>query len=237
MSEIKTKPTDTEIDALFAVGAHYGYSRSRRHPSYVPLLLGNKNGVDIIDLEQTIVRLNAAKEFAMELGKMGKQILFVGTKSVAANITKEAAQAIGMPYVNNRWIGGTLTNFSEIKKRIARLVMLRSKREKGELGQYTKKERLMFDREIERLEKNFGGIVSMPDKPAALFIIDFRNEKTAVGEAKEMRVPIIGLGSSDSDIKNIAYTIPANDAVQKSVAFFVQAIAQAYKKGSEAKAN
>lgn len=237
MTETKSKQSDTEIDALFAVGAHYGYSRSRRHPSYVPLLLGNKNGVDVIDLEQTIVRLNAAKEFVMEFGKMGKQILFVGTKSVAANITKEAAQAIGMPYVNNRWIGGTLTNFSEIKKRIARLVMLRSKREKGELGQYTKKERLMFDREIERLEKNFGGIVSMPDKPAALFIIDFRNEKTAVGEAKEMRVPIIGLGSSDSDIKNIAYPIPANDAVQKSIAFFVQAIAQAYKKGMQAKAN
>lgn len=234
-TETKKKPSDTEIDALFAVGAHYGYSRSRRHPSYVPLLLGNKNGVDVIDLEQTITRLNTAKAFAAELGKMGKQILFVGTKSVAANLTKDAAQAIGMPYVNNRWIGGTLTNFSEIKKRIARLVSLRTKREKGELSQYTKKERLMFDREIERLEKNFGGIVSMPDKPAALFIVDFRNEKTAVGEAKEMRVPIIGLGSSDSDIKNIAYPIPANDAVQKSVAFFVQAIADAYKDGVKTK--
>ncbi|MBI5005339.1 MAG: 30S ribosomal protein S2 [Candidatus Lloydbacteria bacterium] len=234
-TETKKKQSDTEIDALFAVGAHYGYSRSRRHPSYVPLLLGNKNGVDVIDLEQTITRLNAAKTFAAELGKMGKQVLFVGTKSVAANLTKDTAQAIGMPYVNNRWIGGTLTNFSEIKKRVARLVTLRSKREKGELSQYTKKERLMFDREIERLEKNFGGIVNMSDKPAALFVVDFRNEKIAVGEAQEMRVPIIGLGSSDSDIKNIAYPIPANDAVQKSVAFFVQAIADAYKDGVRAK--
>ena len=234
-TEAKIKSSDTEIDALFAVGAHYGYSRSRRHPSYVPLLLGNKNGVDVIDLEQTITRLNAAKNFATELGKTGKQLLFVGTKPVAATVMKEAAQAVGMPYVTNRWIGGTLTNFSEIKKRILRLVTLRSKREKGELGQYTKKERLMFDREIERLEKNFGGIVSLSDKPAALFVIDFRNEKTAIGEALEMPVPIIGLGSSDSDIKNIAYPIPANDAVQKSVAFFVQAITNAYKDGVKAK--
>lgn len=237
MTETKIKQSDAEIDALFAVGAHYGYSRSRRHPSYVPLILGNKNGVDVIDLEQTITRLNAAKEFVAELGKMGKQVLFVGTKPVAANIMKEAAQAIGMPYVTSRWIGGTLTNFSEIKKRVARLVTLRSKRDKGELSQYTKKERLMFDREIERLENNFGGIVSMADKPAALFVIDFRNEETAVEEALDMRVPVIGLGSSDCNIKKISYLIPANDAVQKSIAFFVQTIADAYRKGRQAQVN
>ena len=235
MTETSNKPNNGEIDALFAVGAHYGYSRSRRHPSFVPVLLGNKNGVDVIDLEHTITRLNKAKDFVTELGKTGKQLLFVGTKPVAAVIMKETAQSIGMPYVTHRWIGGTLTNFSEIKKRIARLTSLRSKREKGELSQYTKKERLMFDREIERLENNFGGIVSMPDKPAALFVIDFRNEKTAVGEALDMKVPIIGLGSSDSDISKISYPIPANDAVQKSIAFFAQVIAGAYKKGSESK--
>jgi small subunit ribosomal protein S2 len=234
-TEAKSKSSDTEIDALFAVGAHYGYSRSRRHPSFVPFLLCNKNSVDVIDLEQTIVRLNTAKAFVAELGKMGKQILFVGTKSVASSITKNAAQDIGMPYVSNRWIGGTLTNFPEIKKRVARLVALRAKREKGELGQYTKKERLMFDREIERLEKHFGGIVGMTDKPAALFIVDFRNEKIAIGEAQGMRVPIIGFGSSDSDVKHIEYLIPANDAVQKSIAFFVQEIADAYKAGMKAK--
>ena len=139
---------------------------------------------------------------------------------------------IGTPFVQNRWIGGTLTNFDEIKKRINRLQELTEKKEKGELGMYTKKERLMFDREIEDLEKTFGGLLPMKESlPKALFVIDPKKEFIAVKEAQDLGIPIVALANSDCDISKIEYPIAANDSVLASVKFFTARIVEAYKKG------
>ena len=219
------------IDAMFKTGAHFGYSRSRRHPSAKPFVFGVKNRVEIIDLEKTADHLEKAKDFARELSALGKQILFVGTKPEARSHMTQAAQSAGMPYVTERWIGGLFTNLHEIKKRVARFEDLVSKRDKGELAVYTKKERLLFDREIKNLEKKFGGVVSLAELPKALFIVDPRHEKTAVSEAIQMRIPIIALGSTDCDMNAITYPIPGNDATSASISFFSAEIARAIQEG------
>ena len=193
-----------------------------------PIIFGVKNNVEIIDLEKTSDLLSNALEFVEALAKEGKQILFVGSKNEARESVKNGAMSIDMPYVINRWIGGTITNFSEIKKRIARLEELVSKKEKGELGMYTKKERLSIDREILDLEKHFGGLLPMKQLPSAIFVIDSKHEKIAVKEAKDFGIPVIGLLGSDCDIKEIDYPIPANDASRSSITFFVNKIVDAY---------
>src|SRR3989338_4035000 len=190
------KENTGNIDRMFAVGAHYGYSKSRRHPSVSSYIFGVKNRVEIINLEKTDDLLVNALEFVKKLGSENKKILFIGSKNEAKNIINEIAESINMPYVTNRWIGGTLTNFSEIKKRINRMEDLSSKSEKGELAdKYTKK------------------------------------EDTAVREAKQLGFSIIGLVNSDTNITGIDYPIVANDATRASIKFFVNEIAEAYKKG------
>lgn len=217
------------ITEMFAVGAHFGYSRSRRHPSAKSFIFGIKNGVEILDLEKTSLELENAKEFIKTLAKSGKQILFVGTKNEAKKALEDGAISIDMPYVAERWVGGMLTNFPEIKKRIALLEELRGKREKGELAMYTKKERLLIDRDIARLERNFAGIVSMKSVPAAMFVIDPKKESIAVKEARYLGIPVVALASSDCNLKEIDYPIPGNDSSVSSVLFFVGQIANAFK--------
>jgi len=219
MDSVKTQ-SNTALDEMFKVGAHYGFSRSRRHPSFKSVVFGVKNGVDIIDLEKTQVYFDKALEFAKSVVAEGKQILFVGTKPEISNIVKEIALSMDMPYVSNRWIGGTLTNFPEIKKRIAKLEEFRRQKERGDLAKYTKKEKLLIDRDIDRLENNFGGIVSMKNMPAVLFVVDPRNEAIAVEEASQIKIPTIALSGSDCDITKVAYPIPANDSSVASVKFF-----------------
>jgi len=233
---IKTETTENSgiIEDMFKVGAHFGYSKSKRHPSMKPLIFGIKNTVEIINLEKTDEYLARAKEFVASMAKEGRQVLFVGSKNEAREVVKHAALSIDMPYVTNRWIGGTITNFSEIKKRIARLEDLTSKKEKGELGMYTKKERLMIDREIEGLEKHFGGLLSMKQKPAAIFVVDSKAESIAVKEAISTGIPIISLSGSDCNIKSIDYPIPANDSSKSSITFFVNAIAAVYEANFQA---
>ncbi|MCK5023489.1 MAG: 30S ribosomal protein S2 [Candidatus Aenigmarchaeota archaeon] len=220
------------IDEMFSAGVHYGYSRSKRHPSMKKAIYGVKSNMEIIDLEKTVQALATAEEFVTGLAKEGKKILFVGSKNQIRDVTETQAQRIDMPFVKNRWIGGTLTNFSEIKKRILRLKDLTEKKEKGELSMYTKKERLMIDREIEKLEKNFGGVVSITDVfPAAMFVVDSKSEEIAVNEAVSVGIPVIAITNSDCDISNVTYPIPANDSVRASVEFLTRHIVDAYKKG------
>lgn len=215
------------IDNMFKAGAHFGFSRSRRHPSAKPFILGSKNRVEIVDLEKTADHLAKAQDFVRELAATGKQILFVGTKPEARMFMTQAASSAGMPYVTERWVGGILTNFNEIRKRVARLEDLVSRRDKGELAVYTKKERLLFDREIALLEKKFGGITTLSELPKAIFIVDPRHEKTAVSETLQMNIPIIALASTDCDVGKVAYPIPGNDATSASVSFFASEIARA----------
>ena len=234
VTENKTKENPI-IDAMFAAGAHFGYQKSRRNASISPYIFGLKNKVEIIDLEKTAEMLRTAQAFVEDLAKAGKQILFVGGKSEAASFVKMGAMSIDMPYVASRWIGGALTNAVEIKKRVAKFEDLQKQKEKGELAKYTKKERLLIDREIDNLDEMFSGIVSMRDLPKALFVIDPRKEFIAVAEAKKMGVPVIALLNTDSDIKDIDYPIVANDASTTSISLFVNEIVKAYKAGKLAK--
>lgn len=213
---------------MFKAGAHFAFSKTRRHPTIAPYIFGVKNKVEIFDLEKTDILLEKAKAFVETLAKEGKSILFVGGKSEARNVIKSGALSINMPYVDGRWIGGTLTNFTQIKKRVEKMEKLVSEKEKGELAKYTKKERLLIDREIANLERFFSGIVSMKDLPKAVFIVDPKKEKTALKEAQDMGIPVIALAGSDCNIKGLDFPIVGNDSSQTSVNFFVQEITKAY---------
>ncbi len=233
----QTKKLNKErIDEMFKAGAHFGYSKTRRHPSVAKHIFGVKNKVEIIDLEKTEELLSNALTFISNLAKEGKQILFVGGKTEARAALKQAAESINMPFVDGRFLGGTLTNFSEIKKRLAKLEDLTKQKEKGELAKYTKKERLLIDREIANLERFFSGISSMKDLPKALFVIDSKKEEIAVAEARQMKIPVIALSGTDCDITVINYPIVANDSSVSSITFFVNEIAKAYKSGKVLKA-
>lgn len=215
---------------MFNAGAHFGFSKARRHPTFKPIIFGAKNGTEILNLEVTENYLTKALEFVSNLAKEKKTILFVGSKSEAKDIVRSSALSINMPFVSDRWIGGTLTNFDQMKKRVQRLEDLLSQKEKGELIKYTKKERLLIDREIEKLLRFFDGVRGLNKLPDALFIVDSKKEHIAVAEAQKMNIPIIALASTDCDISKVNFPIPANDSARPSVEYFVKAVSETYKK-------
>jgi small subunit ribosomal protein S2 len=228
----KTNTLSANIQEMLKVGAHFGFLRSRRHPSFKSLICGVKNMTEVIDLEKTEEMLKKAEEFVTELARNKKIIMFVSSKSEAMGIVRSYAESINMPFVASRWIGGTLTNFVEIKKRTHRLADLVSKKEKGELLKYTKKERLMFDREIDTLTEMFDGLKGVEKIPSAIFVVDTKKESIAVAEAKQTGVAIVSISSSDNDVKGVDYPIAANDASKASIEYFVSHIRDAYKKGT-----
>ncbi len=235
-STASTQAKNNEIiEAMFKVGAHFGYPKSRRNASVSGYVYGTKNKTEIIDLEKTYEMLEIATKFVAELASLGKQILFVSGKNESKNAIKIGAMSADMPYVAGRWIGGTLTNSFEIKKRVSKFEDLQKQKEKGELSKYTKRERMLIEKEIENLDKMFSGIVGMKDLPKAIFVIDPKKEIIAVSEAKKMNVPVIALANTDCDIKGIDYPIVANDASLSSVTFFVNEIVKAYKVGKNSK--
>lgn len=234
MISTKNKVSKNKIESMFDVGAHFGYIKSRRHPTTASYIFGRKNNVEIFDLEKVEVQLEKAKAFVASLAKEGKRILFVGGKKEAQAAIKDAAEKIDMPHVSGRWIGGTLTNFTEIRKRIDHYTKLLSQKEKGELVKYKKKERLLIDREIAKLEERFSGIVSMDKKPAAIFIIDADKENIARDEAIQTGVPIISLANTDCNYSLIDYVIPGNDSSVDSIKFFLNEIVESYKSGKTA---
>lgn len=216
---------------MFEAGAHFGYDKSRRHPSVSKFIFGRKENFEIFDLEKSAEKLEVAKAFVKKIATEGRQILFVGGKKEAQNAIKLGAEKIDMPYVDGRWIGGTLTNFEEIRKRVKHYLDLSTQKEKGLLAKYTKKERLMIDRELEKLEKRFAGVSNMEVKPAAVFIVDANKEYIARDEAIQTHIPVISLSGSDNDFSKINYPIPANDSLSKSIKFFVDQIVSAYEEG------
>ncbi len=223
-----TKDKKSMIDAMFQVGAHFGMNKARRHPSAKPYVFGIKNNIEIFDLEKTEVALAKAKAFVASIAVAGKQALFVAGKSEAIPAVKAAALLAGQPVVGGRWIGGTLTNFLQIRKRIEKYENRLKEKEKGELTKYTKKERLLIDREIAKLEMLFGGIVSMREKPGVLIVVDPKKEFTAVEEARDIGVPVIAIASTDCNLSLVDFAIPANDSSASSVAFFLDELARAY---------
>ncbi len=226
-----TKDTNSVIDALFSVGAHFGLVKSRRHPSAKPFIFGAKNNVEIFDLEKTAVAIDRAKAFLASVAASGKQSLWVSGKSEAKAAIEKAASRIGQPMVAGRWIGGTLTNWKEIQKRISKYESRLAEKQKGELAKYTKKERLLIDREISNLQELFGGIVSMKEKPGVLVVVDPKKESIAVEEARQTGVPVVAIASSDCDLSLVDYVIPANDASLASVSLILEELATAYASG------
>ncbi len=235
----KTHNTATKssagVDALFNVGAHFGFVKSRRHPSAKPFIFGVKNKIEIFDLEKTQESLATALEFIKTLGSKNAQILFVGGKNEAKEAVTKVAESINMPYVAGRFIGGTLTNFPEIRKRVEKLETLVSQKEKGELVKYTKKERLLIDREIDKLREFFFGLSVMKHVPQAIFVVDAKRESIAVKEAQKMGIPVIALCGSDNNMLEIEFPIPGNDASKTSIEYFLREIASAYTTGQTTK--
>ena len=226
--------TQKSVETMFSAGAHFGLGRSRRHPSIKPFIFGTKNETDIINLEKTVELLDAAKAFVSKLASEGRTILFVGGKKEASAAIKAGAQSINMPYVEGRWIGGTITNFVQTRKRIERYEKLVSDKEKGELAKYTKRERMLIDKEIASLEKMFLGIVSLKRAPDALFVIDPRREKNAIAEAAHGKIPVIALAGSDCNIFGITHPIVGNDSAKSSIQYFVDEVVKAYQEGKKA---
>ncbi|MDO8729156.1 MAG: 30S ribosomal protein S2 [bacterium] len=225
------------IKALFSVGAHFGFVKSRRHPSVAPFIFGSKNNFEIFDLEKTNKALEKALAFVEEKGREGVKALLVGGKSEAREAIQKAGMELEMPFVAGRWIGGTLSNFSEIKKRIAKLEELLEQREKGELNKYTKKEQILVDRKIDKLTIYFKGLSQMKSLPKFLVIIDPKKEYTAVAEARKMHIPIVAVAGSDSNLYELDYAIPCNDSSRQSIAFILKEISSAYNKGRKTEIN
>ncbi|MBI3888442.1 30S ribosomal protein S2 [Candidatus Nomurabacteria bacterium] len=229
-TEIK-KGGDTIVEKMFQAGVHYGYSKTRRHPSVSKFIYATKNKGDIIDLEKTSILLDTATEFIKELGSKNKIVLFVGTKPEAKVATKNAAEALNMPYVAERWIGGTLSNFTEIKKRITELENYRKDSALGNLDKYTKKERVVMAKKMEKLSRYYSGLIGLKKAPDAIFIVDAKSEHIAATESRKSGVPVVALMNSDSNIKGIDFPIIGNDSGIPSIKFFTLAIEKAYKDG------
>lgn len=219
------------VEEMFGVGAHYGYSKTRRHPSVSSFIYGTKNRTDIIDLEKTSKMVVDAVEFVKNLGAKNKTLLFVGTKPEAKEAIVSAGEALEMPYVAERWIGGTLSNYTEIKKRITELETYRKESKEGALEKYTKKERSVMAKKMQRLEIYYSGLIGLKKIPDAVFVIDPKAEDIATAEAKKSGVVVLGLANSDSNIALIDYPIIGNDAAIPSIKFFTNVIVEAYKDG------
>lgn len=227
----KTANADAKIEEMFKAGIHFGYSRSSRHPKMKDFLFGLRNNVEIFDLEKTNEMLERAKEFMASLGKEKKKFILVGTKTEAKGIVEKFAKEINMPYVIERWLGGTLTNFKGIRDRINHMRDLENKKEAKELEKYTKKEQLEIEREIIRLRNYLGGLVDMENLPSALLVVDSKKEKNAVKEANDVKVPVVAVINTDCDPKIADYPIPANDNSRTSIEFLLKELAEAYKEG------
>ncbi len=212
-------------------GVHFGHQQKYWHPKMKPYIHTNRAGLYIIDLEKTAIKLKEALEFVRKISSQNGKILFVSTKRQAQAIVKKVVNEIGMPYATDKWIGGTLTNFDNIKKLVNRLKDLRQKKEKGELEKYTKREQLKMDEEMEYLELSVGGIQDLDKLPAALFVIDMKKEKTAVREAIKMKVPIVAMCDTNVNPELADYPIPANDDATKSIKLIVGAIQDAIMTG------
>lgn len=222
------------VDRLFGAGAHFAQVKSRRHPSMKPYVVGAKSRVEIFDLQKTDEQLKEAKKAIATLSAAGKTVLFVGGKREVSDIVRDTALRVGAPYVAGRWLGGTVSNFVEIKKRIDRLADLLSKRDSGELEKiYTKLERIHIDREIERLSSRLEGITSLAKRPDAFVVVDTKHEAHATREARQAGIPIIGIMSSDCDIKDATFPIVMNDSSREAVKLVLNELAEADLEGQK----
>ena len=221
------------VQTLLDAGTHFGHQTRRWNPKMKPFIFGNRGDIYIIDLKETMYGLDAAYTAVSRCAEKGGTVLFVGTKKQAQESVAEAANRCGMPYVNARWLGGMLTNFNTIKKRIKRLAQLKAMQEDGTFDMLPKKEAAKLELEIEKLERFLGGITEMKKQPAAMFIVDPRKERIAVAEAKKLGIPIIAIVDTNCDPDEIDHVIPGNDDAIRAVKLIAGAMADAVIEGRQ----
>ena len=224
---------NASVKELLEAGAHFGHQASYWHPKMAEYIFTQRNGIHIIDLEKTVVMLERACAFVQDLAARGQAILFVGTKKQAQQIVEEEAKRCDMCYANQRWLGGTLTNFATIQTRIDYLVHLEDRKEKGEFDLLLKKERVKLEKEILRLNVQMGGFKEMTTLPAALFITDPIKDKIALAEAKKLDIPVVAIVDTNCNPDNINHPIPANDDAIKAIKLICSRIADAVLEGKE----
>lgn len=229
---MEVKMAKVTLKTLLDAGCHYGHQTRRWNPKMKPYIFGERNGIYILDLKQTLLGADAAYTFLKETAARGGKILFVGTKKQAQEAVAEQAARAGMPYINQRWLGGMLTNFVTMRSRIQRLEELEAMVEDGRMATLPKKEQALLGKELNKLTLNLGGVRDLTDKPAALFVIDTKREEIAIREANRLHIPVVGLLDTNSDPDVVDYGIPANDDAIRSVALMCELAADAVLAGS-----
>ena len=223
----------TNFDQLLQAGCHFGHLKRKWNPAMAPYIFMERNGIHIIDLNKTVAKVDEAAEALKQIAKSGKKILFVATKKQAKDVVADKAAAVNMPYVNERWAGGTLTNFPTIRKAVKKMTNIDKLMNDGTFANLSKRELLQISRQRAKLEKNLGSIADLTRLPSALFIVDVMKENIAVKEANRLGIPVFGIVDTNSDPKNIDFVIPANDDAKDSVEVILNAVCGAIAEGLE----
>lgn len=216
---------------MLQAGVHFGHKKFRRNPKMDPYIHTTRGGMSIIDLGKTATALQDAFDYVVDLTARGGNILFVGTKKQASAMVELIAKETGIPFINTRWLGGTFTNFETMSSRIKKLRKLEEQKEKGELGKYTKRERLQIERDMEKMRRDFGGIANLDKLPQAIFVVDVKREHLAIREAARKGMKIIAMVDTNCSPEGIDYVIPANDDAVKAIELIARTIAEAVKEG------
>lgn len=225
---------NVSMKALLEAGVHFGHRTRRWDPKMKPYIFTERNGIHIIDLQQTLKALSEVYDMVRDLAARGGTVLFVGTKRQAQESIGSEAERCGMPYVNQRWLGGTLTNFVTIRQRISAMKRLEERQQRGDFSLLTKKEALMLMRELERLHRRFSGLRNMDRLPDMLFVVDVHREAIAIHEANRLGIPVIGMVDTNSDPDNIDYVIPSNDDAIRAISLMASIVADAVVEGRQA---
>jgi small subunit ribosomal protein S2 len=219
------------FEQLLDAGAHFGHLRRKWNPQMAPYIFMERNGIHIIDLQKTIVKIDEAANAIKQIAKSGRKILFVATKKQAKDIVSEKVQAVNMPYVTERWPGGMLTNFPTIRKAVKKMSTIDKMATDGTFENMSKRERLQITRQRAKLDKNLGSIADLTRLPAAMFIVDISKEHIAVREAKRLNIPVFAIVDTNSDPNSVEFPIPANDDAAKSISIILDAICQSIQEG------
>ncbi len=223
----------TDFNTLLEAGAHFGHLKRKWNPKMAPYIFMEKNGIHIIDLHKTVLKVDEAAAAIKQIAKSGRRVLFVATKKQAKEIVAEKVAAVGMPYVTERWAGGMLTNFPTIRKAVKKMATIDKMTNDGTFDNFSKREKLQIARQRAKLEKNLGSIADLTRLPAALFVVDVQKEANAVKEAKRLSIPVFAMVDTCCDPTDIDYVIPANDDAAKSIAVIVDAMCAAIAEGIE----
>ena len=223
----------TNFQELLDAGAHFGHLARKWNPKMAPYIFDQKNGIHIIDLHKSVVKIDEAAQVLKEMARSGRKVLFVATKKQAKDVVAEKAGAVNMPFVTERWPGGMLTNFPTIRKAVKKMNTIDKMKEDGTFEKLAKRERLQVERQRAKLEKNLGSIRDMSRLPSALFVVDVQKEANAVKEANRLNIPVIAMVDTCCDPTPIDYVIPANDDATKSIALIMDVLTQAIQEGLE----